>query len=254
MDVCFYFHRMVIPKLIYLRGGGISERVIYILAKGINFRKLEGRKNMRRKEEYKQNNFNGNVNFSGQTQIAAGDIINNISQEKPMTAKYTPEPIWRSPFTLAVLTWISTIIAIVGIFPIVKIVKNIVCFFTGTYENIISLEMQKYSIIFAILAFLFLIFLGLRRIVQRQTRHPLFFNFAIRGYGGRLVLEKIHIVGCPKCGGKMKYYNKPVERREIIRSDGSIKYEVSKRIPVLECKRNAEHWYAVDPAEDWVEE
>ena len=36
----------------------------------------------RRKEEYKQNNFNGNVNFTGKTQIAAGDIINNISEEK----------------------------------------------------------------------------------------------------------------------------------------------------------------------------
>ena len=33
----------------------------------------------RRKEEYKQNNFNVNVNFTGKTQIAAGDIINNIS-------------------------------------------------------------------------------------------------------------------------------------------------------------------------------
>ena len=72
---------------------------------------------MRRKEEYKQNNFNGNVNFTGKIQIAAGDIINNISEEKQKTANYDPEPKWRSPFTLAVLTWISTIIAIVGIFP-----------------------------------------------------------------------------------------------------------------------------------------
>ncbi len=62
----------------------------------------------------------------------------------------------------------------------------------------------------------------------------------------------IHIEGCPQCGGKMKYYNKPVEWREILRSDGSTKREVTKRIPVLECKRNAEHWYAVDPAEDRV--
>ncbi len=74
----------------------------------------------------------------------------------------------------------------------------------------------------------------------------------ISGYGNRLTIEKIHIEGCPQCGGKMKYYNKPVEWREILRSDGSTKREVTKRIPVLECKRNAEHWYAVDPAEDRV--
>ena len=100
--------------------------------------------------------------------------------------------------------------------------------------------------------FLFLIFFTLRRIAKKQTRHPLFFNFAISGYGNRLTIEKIHIEGCPQCGGKMKYYNKPVEWREILRSDGSTKREVTKRIPVLECKRNAEHWYAVDPAEDRV--
>ena len=112
----------------------------------------------RRKEEYKQNNFNGNVNFTGKTQIAAGDIINNISEEKQKTANYDPEPKWRSPFTLAVLTWISTIIAIVGIFPFAKIVKSIVCFFRGMNGNTISLDMQKYSIIFIIFVFLFLIF------------------------------------------------------------------------------------------------
>lgn len=86
----------------------------------------------------------------------------------------------------------------------------------------------------------------------RYLKNPLFFNFAISGYGNRLTIEKIHIEGCPQCGGKMKYYNKPVEWREILRSDGSTKREVTKRIPVLECKRNAEHWYAVDPAEDRV--
>lgn len=106
----------------------------------------------RRKEEYKQNNFNGNVNFTGKTQIAAGDIINNISEEKQKTVNYDPEPKWRSPFTLAVLTWISTIIAIVGIFPFAKIVKSIVCFFRGMNGNTISLDMQKYSVIFIIFA------------------------------------------------------------------------------------------------------
>lgn len=38
---------------------------------------------MGRKEEHKQNNFNGNVNFIGQTQIIAGDIINNIRERNP---------------------------------------------------------------------------------------------------------------------------------------------------------------------------
>lgn len=226
---------------------------IYILAKGILFAKEKEDEDMRkRKEEYKQNNFNGNVNFTGKTQIAAGDIINNISEEKSKMANYNPEPKWRSPFTLAVLTWISIIIAIVGMFPIVKIVKSIAYFFSGMNRNAISLDIQKYSVIIIIFVFLFSILFALRRIAKKQTRHPLFFNFAISGYGNRLTIEKIHIEGCPQCGGKMKYYNKPVEWREIIRNNGSKKREVTKRIPALECKRNAEHWYAVDPAEDRV--
>ena len=229
------------------QGIGFWEWGIYILAK-----EKEDENMGRRKEECKQNNFNGNINFTGQTQIAAGDIINNISEEKPKTANYTPEPKWRSPFTLAVLTWISTILAIAGMFPVIKIVKSMIRFFSGVQNNTMNFDVQKYSILFVIFVFLFLIFFSFRRIAKRQTRHPLFFNFAISGYGNRLTIEKIHTEECPQCGGKMKYYNKPIEWREILRSDGSIKREVTKRIPVLECKRNAEHWYPVDPAGDKI--
>ena len=54
-------------------------------------------------------------------------------------------------------------------------------------------------------------------------------NYAISGYDRRITLEKIHVDKCPQCGGKMKYYNKPVEWREIVRTDGSVKYEVTKK-------------------------
>lgn len=67
---------------------------------------------------------------------------------------------------------------------------------------------------------------------------------------GRLHIEKIHIEKCPICGGKMKYFNKPVEWIDVLNSDGKIKREVTKRVPALQCKRNSEHWYRVDPAED----
>ena len=207
----------------------------------------------RREEEYKQNNFNGNVNFTGGNLKLQQEILSIISRKRSKKRQIMIQnQNGVVHLLLAVLTWISTIIAIVGIFPFAKIVKSAVRFFRGMNGNTISLDMQKYSIIFIIFVFLFLIFFTLRRIAKKQTRHPLFFNFAISGYGNRLTIEKIHIEGCPQCGGKMKYYNKPVEWREILRSDGSTKREVTKRIPVLECKRNAEHWYAVDPAEDRV--
>lgn len=68
----------------------------------------------------------------------------------------------------------------------------------------------------------------------------------------KIVIEKIHIEKCSKCDGKMKYYNKPIEWVDKLYSDGKVKREVTKRIPVLECKRNSNHCYVVDYAEDKV--
>lgn len=204
------------------------------------------------KENGNQNNFNGTTNFNGSTQVAAGDIINVIPKNSHQEAKYTPEPIWRSPFTLAVLSWISVVIGILGVFPFGKIAKSALSILNGSLKASSGFEIQTYSITFVILIFLFVLFFSLRRITKNQTRHPLLFNYAINGYGGRLTLEKIHIDKCPLCGGKMKYYNKPEEWREVLRSDGSIKNEVTKRVPALECKRNSKHCFEVDPAEDKI--
>lgn len=200
-----------------------------------------------------QNNFSGTTNFNGLAQVAAGDIINNISADSHQEAKYKPEPIWRSPFTLAVLSWISVAVGILGVFPIGKIAKNILGILSGTWQASSVIEIQISSITFAIIFILFILIISLRQITKNQTRRPMLFNYAISGYGGRLTLEKIHIDKCPQCGGKMRYYNKPVEWRKVLSSDGGVKHEVIKKVPAIECKRNSKHWYEVDPAEDKVD-
>ena len=166
--------------------------------------------------------------------------------------KYTPEPKWRSPFTLAVLSWISVIIGIFGLFPIGKILANELNFFKGNMQTVEKFPVQTYLMISIIFVLLFVLFFRLRRIAKKQIRVPLILNYAISGYDRRITLKKIHVDKCPQCGGKMKYYNKPVEWREIVRTDGSVKYEVTKKVPVLECRRNPKHCYEVDPAEDRV--
>lgn len=199
-----------------------------------------------------QNNFNGSTTFNGSAQFAAGDIINNGLDTNTPKAHYDTEPIWRSPFTMAVLSWIGFIIMIAELLPISKFAKGVIDFFKGDFKLPPGAESQTYLILFMILLFLFVCVFSLRRIAKNQTRHPLLFNLAISGYGGRLTLEKIHIERCPQCGGKMKYYNKPYEWIDKVYSDGKRKREVTKRIPVLECKRNSDHWYPVDPAEDRI--
>ncbi|MEK4426099.1 hypothetical protein [Solibacillus sp. FSL K6-1523] len=198
-----------------------------------------------------KNNFNGKTNFNGPTQIVAGNVINNVDNTYKEKVNYNPVPVWRSPITMAMLSWLSVAIGILGVFPIGKILKGGVDFFKS--QDLTSpLKIQSYIIMFMFLIFLFVIFVSLRRIVKNQTRHPLLFNFAISGYDRRLTLEKIHIDKCPKCGGKMKYYNKPAEWVTRHFNDGRTKREVTKRVPVIECKRNETHSYRVDPAEDKI--
>ncbi|MDD4850756.1 MAG: hypothetical protein PHO10_08660 [Gemmiger sp.] len=199
-----------------------------------------------------ENNFTGVTNFNGPVQFAAGDINNgNLATEKN-TAKYTPKPMWRSPFTLAILSWVSVIIGILGLFPVTWLIRNALNIFKGNFQLESNSSTQIDSIVFAVLVILFVLFFSLRRIAKKQIRIPLIFNYAINGYGKRITIEKINIDECPQCGGKMRYYNKPVEWIDTHYSDGRTKREVTKRIPVLECKRNHEHCYSVDPAEDKV--
>lgn len=200
--------------------------------------------------EKNKNNFNGETNFYGPTQIVAGNLTNNnvvgMEDAYKKKATYSPEPVWRSPFTLALLTWISMAIGVIGLFPISRIYE----FFSNSSSLNINflLEVKPYLIMIIILILLFSILFSVRRIVKNQTRHPLFLNFAISGYGKRLMIEKIHIDKCPQCGGKMKYYNKPLEWIE----HGVNKRTITKKAPFLECKRNPEHCYSVDPAEDGI--
>lgn len=197
------------------------------------------------------NNVSGNV-FNGPTNIVAGNNYSKKDEEEKV-ASYTPKPVWRSPITMAMLSWMGFIISLIGLFPLYKTFEPVI--------NLITKESIKadsnnsiYFIIFAVILILFVIVMCLRNITKKETRYPLFFNYAISGLGRKITIEKIHIDKCPICGGTMKYFNKAVEWRDITYSDGRKKHEVIKKVPALQCKRNSEHWFKVDPAADRVNE
>ena len=150
---------------------------------------------------------------------------------------------------MALLTWIGFFISLIGIFPLYKTFEPVINLFTNK-----SIKMNPnnsiYSVILVVIMLVLIIIIWLRNITKRETRHPLFFNYAISGFGRKLTIEKIRIEKCPICGGKMKYFNKPVEWVDKHYSDGKTKREITKKIPALQCKINPEHWYGVDPAED----
>jgi len=86
------------------------------------------------------------------------------------------------------------------------------------------------------------------RLVKNQLRLPLWWGFALSGVGRRITLEKIR-ANCPKCGGKMRYYNKETRGLDYVDANGSKRHKVLEREPYLECKRNPKHCFPVDPAE-----
>lgn len=55
-----------------------------------------------------------------------GSVVINSPHEDLIeeSATYQPEPLWRSPFTLAVLSWVSVIIGVLGIVPIGNIIGS----------------------------------------------------------------------------------------------------------------------------------
>ena len=214
----------------------------------INKENLRTRKYMRDKSNI--NNVSGNV-FNGPTNIVAG---NNYSKkdEADKVATYKPEPIWRSPITMAILSWVGLILSLIGLFPLYKIFEPIINLITNGRIKADLNNDNIYVIIFAVIFIFFVLIMCLRSITKKETRHPLFFNYAISGLGRRITIEKIHISQCPICGGTMKYFNKAVEWEDRKYSDGRTKREVIKKVPALQCKRNSNHWFEVDPAEDRV--
>lgn len=152
---------------------------------------------------------------------------------------------------MAVLSWISVILGIVSVVPIGKILQNALNLLKGNIQEVTNFPIHFYTYFMIFSLLLLFSVLSLRKIVKKQIRVPLVFDYAISGVERRIVLEKVKLGECPICGGKMKYYNKPIEWREYY-VDGKRKREVVKRVPALECRRNNEHWFEVDPAEERI--
>lgn len=140
------------------------------------------------------------------TQIGGNDntILTGEYDSEPK-ATYDITPIWRSPFTLAVLTWLSAIFGILSLIPFWSLLKSAVNLLKDasdlqTNNNIIPV------IAFAVLLILTVIFFSMRDIAEKQIMCPLMRGIAIDGRGQRIVFNRVHADSCPKCGGKMKYY------------------------------------------------
>lgn len=182
---------------------------------------------------------------------AGRDVVVNPTPDKPAPASYEAIPKWRSPFTQGALSWLGLFVGLFGLFPLWKLVQPMINLVrSGTNEALEGgTPLVWMGIFFAALLIVVLV-LGLRRITKFQLRKPLIFGWAVSGAGGRIMLEKIRVGRCPQCGGKMTYLNKATKWIDHREANGRKWREVTERVPALECRRNAKHWFEVDPAED----
>ena len=94
-----------------------------------------------------QKNINKNINvgntFNGPTQMIGSVVINSPHEDLiEESATYQPEPLWRSPFTLAVLSWVSVIIGVLGIVPIGNIIGSALSLFNDSFQRKTTEELQ----------------------------------------------------------------------------------------------------------------
>lgn len=184
------------------------------------------------RDKFSKSNINavsGNI-FNGPTNIVSGNNTDFNGNSLGKTATYEPEPVWRRPITMAILSWMGIFISLIEIFPFYKLLEHLINLFTNKSIQInANNNIIYWGILAIVIIILFAIIVWLRDITKRETRHPLFFNYAISGLGRKLTIEKIHIDKCTICGGTMKYFNKAVEWRDTTYPNGKTKREVTKK-------------------------
>lgn len=190
----------------------------------------------------RDNNKNSNVNnisgstFIGETNISVGNT-DSKEKERDVTASCKVKSVWRSPITMASLSWISFFLTIIDVFSFWKIIEPLINIARTKNFNI-KPNRPYYVLLFIFLTLLIFVIMILREITKKQTRHPLIFNYAINGLGKRITIEKVYPDSCPICNGKMKYHK--------------IGKNTNEKKLVLECQRNKDHCWKVDPAEEKI--
>lgn len=191
-------------------------------------------------------NISGNSGISGSIYQAGGDIhVVGGSQTEP-AAEYQAKWSWRSPLTLAVLTWVSVVLGAVGVVAGWQGLSPVVSFFRGRSAEPPSLA---WTYVFLGVMLVFLLSMGLRGVARQRTQHfpSVPWLPALTGWGGRVGLAKLE-GRCPRDGAALRFYNKPIKWVEDLKTG---KRKITQRQMAAECSRNPDHWWSVDKTDGW---
>lgn len=157
-------------------------------------------------------------------------------------AQYEPKWSWRSPLTLAILTWISVVLGALGV---LAGWQGLLPLFNAIGSELPAESLSVgWMIAFFVVVLLLVVALALRRVAKHRTQHfsPLPWLPTLTGWGGRIGLARLQ-GGCPIDGGKLRFYDKPTK---WIDYPDTGRRKVTERRMAAECVRNADHWWPVD--------
>lgn len=167
------------------------------------------------------------------------------ARNEPATTEYVTKSYRASPLTQTVLAWISVVLGIISVLsgwwamapPVQAIVEG--SFSAGALAS----AGGAFSVFFVAVVLAFLAISG-TIIASRRTQHLSRFSFlpALTGKDGRLGLARFEGT-CTICGGKLRFYSKPLEWVENLDTG---KRRITRRGLAGECRRNREHWWAID--------
>lgn len=191
-------------------------------------------------------NISGNSGVSGAIYQAGGDIhVVGGSPAEP-TAEYQAKWSWRSPLTLAVLTWVSVALGLLGVAAGWQGLYPMVNFFRGS-----TTEQPPVAWLYAFMGVMLVLLLSLwlRGVAKQRTQHLPSVSWlpALTGWGGRIGLAKLE-GSCPRDGAALRFYDKPIE---WVKDPTTGRQKTTRRQMAAECSRNPDHWWRVDKADGW---
>ncbi|ORB59655.1 hypothetical protein BST43_06565 [Mycobacteroides saopaulense] len=178
--------------------------------------------------------------------VAGGDIHYNSVPQEPV-AEYKAAWSWKSPVTMATLTWLSTVLGVLGVIAGWQGLKPFFSLLSGSLIAEGPPSVWPIAVFAALLCGV-LAALGLRRVVKHRTQWfpPVSWLPVVTGWGGHLGLARLEGT-CPRCGGKLRFYDKPTGWRN---NPETGRREVAERTMAAECTRNSAHWWSVDKTDD----
>lgn len=183
----------------------------------------------------------GDFHFNSMPQDPAAE---RIPQQPP--AEYKTAWSWKSPVTMATLTWLSVVLSIVGVIAGWQGLQPFFSLLSGSLGSQDPPSIWWMVVFFTALGIV-IVAIGLRRIIKLgiQWFPPVPWLPVVAGWDGHIGLARLD-GACPSCGGKLKFYDKPT--RWDVSEDG--KRKVAERTMAAECTRNSDHWWRVDKTDN----